>query len=82
MAKDPLHNSLRPVITRARAVHFVVFLAKAAIGCKKTPHGPSQSACHSLARVMQRVLKLTRESLSQFLPDVELATRHNDAWSE
>ncbi len=56
--KDPLHNSLRSVIARARAVHCVVFLANSrAIGGKKTPCGPSRSARHSLARVMQRILK-------------------------
>ncbi len=54
--RNPLHNSLRSVIARARAVHCVVFLANSwAIGCKKTPCGPSRSARHSLARVMQRV---------------------------
>jgi hypothetical protein len=57
-AKDPLHNSLRSVAARARAVHCVVFLANSpAIGCKKTPCGPSRSAYHSPARVMQRVPK-------------------------
>ncbi len=55
-ARDPLHNSLRSVVARARAVCGVVFLANSqAIGCKKTPCGPSRSAYHSSARVMQRV---------------------------
>ena len=57
LLKDPLHNSLRSVISRTRAVCCVVFLANSpAIGCKKTPCSPSRSDCHSLARVMQRVL--------------------------
>ena len=55
--KDSLHNSLRPVINRTRAVCCVVFLANSgAIGRKKTPCSPSRSGCHRLARVMQRVL--------------------------
>ena len=59
--KDPLHNSLRPVISRTRAVCCVVFLANSgAIGCKKTPCSPSRSGCHRLARVMQRVPLQTR----------------------
>ena len=42
MPKDPLHNSLRSVISRTRAVCCVVFLANSrAIGCKKTPCIPS-----------------------------------------
>ena len=54
--RDPLHNSLRSVVARARAHRCVVFLANSgAIGCKKTPCGPSRSAYHSSARVMQRV---------------------------
>ena len=41
---------------RTRAVHCVFFLSNSwAIGCKKTPCGPSRSARHSRARVMQRV---------------------------
>ena len=61
MFKDPLHNSLRSVIARARAVRCVVFLANSwAIDCKKTPCGPSRSAHHNLARVMQRVLNASR----------------------
>ena len=57
--KDPLHNSLWSVISRTRAVCCVVFLGKAqAIACKKTPCSPSRSDCHSLARVMQRVLNV------------------------
>ena len=41
-ALDALHNSLQPVIARTRAVHCVVFLANSgAVGCKKTPCGPS-----------------------------------------
>ena len=37
-SKDPLHNSLRSVMSRTRAVSCVVFLANSrAIGCKKTP---------------------------------------------
>ena len=60
--KDPLHNSLRSVVARARAVRYVVFLGNSgAIGCKKTPCGPSRSAYHSSARVMQRVLNLWLE---------------------
>ena len=43
--EDDLHNSLRSVIARSRAVHCVAFLANsAAIGCKKTPCAPSPSA--------------------------------------
>ena len=43
--EDDLHNSLRSVIARSRAVHCVAFLANsAAIGCKKTPCAPSRSA--------------------------------------
>ena len=54
--RDPLHNSLRPVISRTRAVCCVVFLVNSgAIDCKKTPCSPSRSGCHRLARVMQRV---------------------------
>ena len=55
--KEPLHNSLRSVISRTRAVCFVVFLANSrAVGCKKTPCRPSRTDYHSLARVMQRLL--------------------------
>ena len=43
--RDVLHNSLRSVIARPRAVHCVTFLANSpAIGCKKMPCGPSRSA--------------------------------------
>ena len=57
-AKDPLHNSLRSVVARARAVYGVAFLANSgAIGCKKAPCSPSRSAYHSSARVMQRIPK-------------------------
>ena len=43
--RDVLHNSLRSVIARPRAVHCVAFLANSpAIGCKKMPCGPSRSA--------------------------------------
>ncbi len=56
--KDPLHNSLRSVVARARAVCGVAFFANSgAIGCKKAPCSPSRSTYHSSARVMQRVLK-------------------------
>ena len=59
-ARDPLHNSLLSVISRAQAVCCVVFLTNNhAIGCKKTPCSPSRSACHSLARVIQRVPRLS-----------------------
>ena len=59
--RDPLHNPLRPVIVRTRAVHCVVFLSNSwAIGCKKTPCGPSRSARHRRARVMQRIPKASR----------------------
>ncbi len=44
-ARDDLHNFLRSVIARPRAVHSVAFLANSrAIGRKKTPCGPSRSA--------------------------------------
>ena len=44
-AKDVLHNSLRSVIARSRAVRCVAFFANSsAIGCKKTPCGLSRSA--------------------------------------
>ena len=43
--KDVLHNSLRSVIARSRAVRCVAFFANSsAIGCKKTPCGPRRSA--------------------------------------
>ena len=49
--KDALHNSLRSVISRARAVCCVVFLAnRHTIGCKKTAGSPSRSDCHGTAR--------------------------------
>ena len=58
--EDDLHNSLRSVIARSRAVHCVAFLANsAAIGCKKTPCASSPSALHRLARVMQVILNST-----------------------
>ena len=42
---DVLHNSLRSVIARPRAVRCVAFLANStAIGCQKPPCGPSRSA--------------------------------------
>ena len=42
---DVLHNSLRSVIARPRAVRCVAFLANSpAIGCKKTPYSLSRSA--------------------------------------
>ena len=63
--KEPLHNSLRSVISRSRAVCCVVFLGKAqAIACKKTPCSPSRSDVHSLARVMQRALTVAENSLA------------------
>ena len=43
--RDGLHNSLRSVIARRRAVRCVAFLANSrAIGCEKAPCGPSRSA--------------------------------------
>ena len=43
--RDVLHNSLRSVIARSRAVRCVAFFANSrAIGCKKSPCGPSRSA--------------------------------------
>ena len=43
--RDGLHNSLRSVIARPRAVYCVAFFANSwAIGCKKTPCSPSRSA--------------------------------------
>ncbi len=45
LPKDVLHNSLRSVIARPRAVLCVAFVANStAIGCKKTPCAPSRSA--------------------------------------
>ena len=59
--KDPLHSSLRSVISRPRAVCRVAFLTNSrAIGCKKTPCSPSRSARHSLARAMQRPLNYAK----------------------
>ena len=56
-SEDALHNSRRSVIARARAVRCVTFFANSgAIGCKKTPCGPSRSARHSSARVMKSLL--------------------------
>jgi hypothetical protein len=53
---DPLHNSLRSVIKRTRAVCGVAFFANSpAIGCKRRLASPSRPACHSPAGVMQRV---------------------------
>ncbi|MNU99359.1 hypothetical protein D3C71_894880 [compost metagenome] len=44
-SRDDLYHSLRSVIARPRAVRCVAFLANSwAIGCKKTPCGPSRSA--------------------------------------
>ena len=58
--RDALHNSLRSVISRTRAVCRVVFIANSrAIGCKKTPCSPSRSDCDSLARVMQSIPSFT-----------------------
>jgi hypothetical protein len=57
LLENPLQNALRSVIARARAVHCVVFLVNSrAIGCKQAPCGPSRSARHILASVVQRVL--------------------------
>ena len=43
--EDDLHNSLRSVIARSRAVHCVAFVANSrATGLQKTPCGPSRSA--------------------------------------
>ena len=43
--REVLHNSLRTVLARLRAIHFVAFLANStAIGCEKTPCGSSRSA--------------------------------------
>ena len=43
--RDVLHNSLRSVIARPRAVRCVAFLTNSlAIGCEKTPCGLSRSA--------------------------------------
>ena len=43
--RDVLHNSLRSVIARPRAVRCIAFFANSsAIGCKKTPCGLSRSA--------------------------------------
>ena len=54
--KESLHNSQRSVIAQPGAVRCVVFLPNSGdISCKKTPCGPSRSAHHSPARVMQRV---------------------------
>ena len=42
--KDALHNSLRSVAARPRAIRCVAFLANSwAIGCKKTPCASSRS---------------------------------------
>ena len=44
-SRDVLHNSLRSVIARSRAVRCVAVLANSrAIDCKKSPCGPSRSA--------------------------------------
>ena len=73
MVKDPLHNSLRSVVSRTRAVCCVVFLDNIrAIGCKKTPCSPSRSDRHILARVMQRVLKRILRKY-KYPPDLEAA---------
>ena len=57
--RDVLHNSLRSVIARPRAVHCVAFLANSrAIGRKKTPCGPSRSTLPPTARVMQVILNI------------------------
>ena len=43
--RDVLHNSLRSVMARTRAIRCVAFLTNStAIGCKKTPCGLSRSA--------------------------------------
>ena len=58
LVKESLHNAVRHMISLARAVCCVAFLAKAlAIGRKNTPCSPSRSDCHSLATVGQRILK-------------------------
>ncbi len=57
--KDALHNSLRSVVSRTRAVCCVAFFANShAIDCKKAPCSPSRADRHSLARVMQRLLNI------------------------
>ena len=58
LVKESLHNAVRHMISLARAVCCVAFLAKAlAIGRKNTPCSPSRSDCHSPATVGQRILK-------------------------
>ena len=81
--RDPLHNSLRSVISRTRAVCSVVFLANSpAIGVKKTPCSPSRSDCHSLARVMLRVPSDTVQRLRLGASsDGKLAAVGHEAWS-
>ena len=54
--RDGLHNSLRSVIARSRAVYCVVFLANSrAIGCKKRLVAHPDPHYHRLARVMQTI---------------------------
>jgi hypothetical protein len=54
--RDALHNSLRTVAARARAVYGVVFLANSsAIGCKKRLVAHPDPRYPSLARVMQSI---------------------------
>ena len=73
--RDPLHNSLRSVVARARAVCGVAFLANSgAIGCKKAPCSPSRSAYLSSARVMQRVPRAFGKTSSLVLTKVFLLT--------
>ena len=54
--KEVLHNSLRTVLARLRAIHFVAFLANStAIGKKRRLVAHPYPHYHRLARVMQDI---------------------------